>query len=577
MKATIAAIYCRASTNEQTESCDSQLKVCREKAAALGLVVPDEYVFADEGISGSRSDRQEFNRLLSTPIEVLILWKQDRLARDHIDAERAMRLLEHKGVRIVTCDGYDSKEQPLKSRKLLRGVKGLMDQAFLDELAENTYRGQRTRFEAGYFVGGMPYAYRPREIPNMSAAPDAYGRRPRLGVTLDIVEAERKVVVEIFDSTCCGMGRDAIAAELNRRGVPSPGSRYRNGRRRHNRWTGSTIAAILANTIYKGVYYWGKTKALRNPDRDNKKDILKRPKAEWLEPQPHPEWKIVEPEVFAQAHAVLAHRADVRRRSFKAGVRKITRIGGSDRRYWLGGIIVCGCCGQSYQADSRNDYICSNYSVQACSNAVRFKRDQIDDAVFAALREHLLSDAATARARAYVEKRLAERAKELEADVHKAADGAEIRKIDVQIKGVHGLGLDADMETALLAQLQARREATLSRPSGTLGALQSSAERLLAALPQVMAKRVEMISRGLKALTDAKGVTTAREGLRRLLADGTIALSPNLSGDGGLVGIVRFTELDDVSLDIPGMRRKTPYFEADLGAGSAAHATSEAW
>jgi hypothetical protein len=138
-----------------------------------------------------------------------------------------------------------------------------------------------------------------------------------------------------------------------------------------------------------------------------------------------------------------------------------------------------------------------------------------------------------------------------------------------------GLGLDADMETAFLAQLQARREAILSRASGTLGALQSSAERLLAALPQVMAKRVEVISRGLKALTDVRGVTSAREGLRRLLADGTIALSPNLSGD-GLLGTARVIELDDLSL-YPGIRRKTPYFQADLAAGSAPHVTSEAW
>jgi hypothetical protein len=61
-----------------------------------------------------------------------------------------------------------------------------------------------------------------------------------------------------------------------------------------------------------------------------------------------------------------------------------------------------------------------------------------------------------------------------------------------------------------------------------------------------------------------------------LLADGTIALSPNLSGD-GLLGTARFTELDDLSLDIPGIRRKTPYFQADLAEGSTAHVTSEAW
>ena len=61
-----AAAYLRVSTEAQDEySLDSQLKLIRSYAASHDMVVPDEFVFTDDGISGrSAKKRPEFQRMI---------------------------------------------------------------------------------------------------------------------------------------------------------------------------------------------------------------------------------------------------------------------------------------------------------------------------------------------------------------------------------------------------------------------------------------------------------------------------------------------------------------------------------
>lgn len=48
----------------------------------------------------------------------------------------------------------------------------------------------------------------------------------------------------------------AIVVELNKRGVPSPGSSWRRTARRANGWVRSAIPAMLANPLYRGQLVW---------------------------------------------------------------------------------------------------------------------------------------------------------------------------------------------------------------------------------------------------------------------------------------------------------------------------------
>ena len=53
MSIKIGAAYIRVSSDDQLEySPESQLKVIRDHAKRAGFLIPDEYIFKDDGISG---------------------------------------------------------------------------------------------------------------------------------------------------------------------------------------------------------------------------------------------------------------------------------------------------------------------------------------------------------------------------------------------------------------------------------------------------------------------------------------------------------------------------------------------
>jgi DNA invertase Pin-like site-specific DNA recombinase len=134
-----AALYARYSTDRQREtSIEDQLRLCRQRATDLGLIVVAE--FSDEATSGSTRimDRPGSRALMSATVDVLIVESLDRLSRDMIDQETTVRRLEHRGIRLIgVSDGYDSESS---SRKLQRGVRGIISEVYLDDLR---YRIQR--------------------------------------------------------------------------------------------------------------------------------------------------------------------------------------------------------------------------------------------------------------------------------------------------------------------------------------------------------------------------------------------------------------------------------------------------
>ena len=55
-----AAAYIRVSTDDQVEfSPDAQLKAIRRYAEANNILLDDDYIFVDEGISGRKADKRK--------------------------------------------------------------------------------------------------------------------------------------------------------------------------------------------------------------------------------------------------------------------------------------------------------------------------------------------------------------------------------------------------------------------------------------------------------------------------------------------------------------------------------------
>ena len=61
-----AAAYIRVSTEDQVEySPDSQLKAIRDYARTNDMILPEEFIFVDEGISGRKAaKRPEFMKMI---------------------------------------------------------------------------------------------------------------------------------------------------------------------------------------------------------------------------------------------------------------------------------------------------------------------------------------------------------------------------------------------------------------------------------------------------------------------------------------------------------------------------------
>ena len=219
-----AAIYCRYSTDKQRNaSIEDQARNCRRAIEREGLNCAKTY--QDQAVSGSRADRVGYQSMLADAkagmFQVLIVDDISRLSRDQVEAETTFRRLEYWGVRVIgVSDGYDS---AAKSRKVHRAVKNLMNEVYLDDLAEKTHRGLEGQARAGNNAGGRAYGYRHVPIEDQSRV-DALGRPMVVAVRRQIHAEQADVVRQIFRWYADGFSARWIASELNRQKVLSPGA-----------------------------------------------------------------------------------------------------------------------------------------------------------------------------------------------------------------------------------------------------------------------------------------------------------------------------------------------------------------
>jgi len=256
-----AAIYARYSSENQKESSiDDQRRNCAKRADAEGWQITTE--FHDSAISGSTSDRPGYLDMLKAgerqEFSVLLIDDLSRLSRDSLESEKTIRRLEYWGIRIIgISDGYDSES---RARKIHRGIKGLMNEVFLDDLRDRTHRGQTGQALKGLHAGGRAYGY--RHVPVRDQSQIDHLEEPLvIGVRREIDPAEAEIVREIFEKYASGYSPRKIANELKQRCVPSPGSKWRRSLKRRHGWRTAAIQGsrtrglgILNNEIYRGIY-----------------------------------------------------------------------------------------------------------------------------------------------------------------------------------------------------------------------------------------------------------------------------------------------------------------------------------
>jgi site-specific DNA recombinase len=342
-----AAIYSRFSTDRQSEtSIADQVRVCTEYAERQDWRIVERY--EDQGISGAAlGNRPGVLRLqeaaLARRIDVVLVTDLSRLSRSNGDLSKMIDRLVAKGVRVVGVqDGYDSAR---RGHKLQAGLSGIIGEAFREMVKDRTYAALESRAKDHKPTGGRAYGYRDGNVDR----------------------GEAFIVREIFGKFADGASTKAIAGELNRRNIPSPGSSWKRTERRASGWMGSGVRVILRNERYRGVVHWNTSEWRKDPDT-GKRQRVARPRSEWITHRDD-SLRIVSDDLWQRAQRRLVPaKADTR---LKAGGKP---------KYLLSGLLRCEDCGAHYTLADGRCYACSsNHEGNACGNTVRVRKDHVED------------------------------------------------------------------------------------------------------------------------------------------------------------------------------------------------------
>ena len=361
-----AAIYARYSSHLQDpRSIDDQVRLCREKLREMGVNVAR--VHSDAEATGTiTQSRPGLARLLHDAkyglIDLVCAESLDRISRDQEDIAGIYKRLRFWSVRLVTLQ-----EGEIESIHVSIG--GLVNQAWLDNLASKTRRGQIGAVHAKRIPGGLSYGYR-----NANRI-DQQGKALR-GLR-EIHPDQAETVRRIYRLYADGMSTRRIAALLNREGIPGPrggawGSNTINGHRgRRN--------GILNNELYRGRLVYGRQKFIRDPDTGKRQARLV-PPADWLV-KDVPELRIVDD--------ALWNRVQTRRQA------------GQDRRrnpaahtpLPLTGLVRCGVCGGTMTIFRERRYGCNAHREKGtCGNPRGIDAAVIENRVIPLLSRSVLEE-----------------------------------------------------------------------------------------------------------------------------------------------------------------------------------------
>ena len=331
----IGSAYIRASDERQDEySPDSQLKKIREYASKDGYIIPDEYVFYDDGISGKNTKkRDEFNRMIaiakdkSHPFETIFVWKFSRFARNQEQAILYKNLLRKNNVSVVSVS------EPIPEGHfgtLIERIIEWMDEFYLINLGAEVMRGMTEKVSRGEPTCQAPIGY---YMKDKRWYPD---------------EKYVPIVREIFERYASGESSRVIAVSLAERGIKSPRGYIIDNRR---------LDYILHNPAYIGKVRWSPdgTQAVSNRKYDNENIMT----IDGLH----------EPIISMELWNTVQDRLKLMKELYPKHTKQ-----DPNKNYMLKGIIKCSNCGGSLSIGScvsgkskTRTMQCCNYSRGSCN------------------------------------------------------------------------------------------------------------------------------------------------------------------------------------------------------------------
>ncbi|WP_455714960.1 recombinase family protein [Anaerosporobacter sp.] len=316
-----AAIYIRVSTEDQTDySPDAQKRLISTYANQHNLVVPKEYIFIDEGISGRRADkRPAFMQMIRIakkkprPFDVILVHKFDRFSRSREDSILYKSLLKREcGIRVISITEHLEDD---KFSIILEAILEAMAEYYSLNLSDEVLKGMTEKAIRGGYQAAPPLGY---EIKHLREIPT-------------IKEGEAQIVRLIYEHfLTLHQSPYEIARELNQRGFLS---------KRGNPFEKRTIEYILKNSFYAGYIRF-------QLKRDTSTSILSK--------------GLHEPLISEDMYQTT--------KNYFASKNRKTKEHSIGCKHWLSGIAKCSNCGNSLLVFKRRleNQNKTYYNLQCC-------------------------------------------------------------------------------------------------------------------------------------------------------------------------------------------------------------------
>lgn len=349
------AAYIRVSTHMQEElSPDAQKRLLLDYAKSNNIVISNEYIFVENGISGKKADRRpEFMRMIAAakekpaPFNVILVWKFSRFARNQEESIVYKSLLKKQCSVDVVSVSEPIIDGPFGS--LIERIIEWMDEYYSVRLSGEVFRGMSEKALKGGYQAKPPLGY----------------RIERKGEPPVIVPEEANIVRIIFNKYVQErMSFFDIARYLNSIGAKTSHRKAFECR---------SVEYIIQNPTYCGMIRWN---MVENETKKTKS------KDEWIITEGSHE-PIISKELFDQAQ-------EIRKQTYRPkGARP-----SSTYRHWLSGLLKCPVCGRtmiskSFTAkESRTKYcyfVCYGYAKGKCSSGKSVRSQLIEPIVLDAI------------------------------------------------------------------------------------------------------------------------------------------------------------------------------------------------
>ena len=222
------AVYARVSRegilkHQSIEAQTEHLKAYIEKHPGWEFVG----CYVDEGVTGTKLDRPEFNRMLEDAragkLDIILTKSVSRMGRNSSALFRVIQELKEVGVTVVFDSERITTDNPQAMFQLQ--YNGIMAEKVSATISKYQKTAIRARYKEGIPYSGRPYGY------------------IMVDHQYQIIPEEAEVVKRIFKMYLSGMGKQAISKKLNQEAI-----RTQTGAK----WQSSTIRYVLRNEVYVG-------------------------------------------------------------------------------------------------------------------------------------------------------------------------------------------------------------------------------------------------------------------------------------------------------------------------------------